>query len=215
MWLPGLIMQLVLCRSRQCSQHATFEAARCALTAVHFPDRRTLTADESPPEPLPAHVQTLADALDAHLHKQGLSYSPKHSQPVTSPHNPPTAADGTEGLAVDVTSVHPLASDLSAAHPATELRGPCQNIPSEVEPNSQKEAVQISSNAAGGVAMQAQADDSAGLVLEASQSCVKYHAAGYDPAWLLLFAVQVNSILYIVSSIALHHLSCCKQVSMP
>lgn len=57
----------MMCRSRWHNQHASFEATRCALTAVHFPDSRTLAADESPAEPLPGHLQTLADAVDSLL----------------------------------------------------------------------------------------------------------------------------------------------------
>ena len=35
--------------------------------------------------------------------------------------------------------------------------------------------------------------DSIALQPEAVQGRVQYHAAGYDPAWLLLFAVQVSA----------------------
>ena len=44
-----------------------------------------------------------------------------------------------------------------------------------------------------GIALQADADADAGKQAEAAEGRVQYHAAGYDPAWLLLFAVQVSA----------------------
>lgn len=38
-----------------------------------------------------------------------------------------------------------------------------------------------------------QADADTGKQPEAVQGRVQHHAAGYDPAWLLLFAVQVSA----------------------
>ena len=53
------------------------------------------------------------------------------------------------------------------------------------------EGIRAEGIGADSIALQADAD--AGKQPEAVQGRVQYHAAGYDPAWLLLFAVQVSA----------------------
>ena len=137
----------MLCRSSLLKQHADFEAPRCALTAVHFPDGRTLAADESPPEPLPPHLQALADAVDAVLTKDVSQASC----------NKPNSA-----------------SALGSGSKSAASLGRTAKCSSE--------------GGSGGV----QALAAAGSEAEAKQRHVQYCAAGYDPAWLLLFAVKVR-----------------------
>lgn len=46
-------------------QHQQVEPIRCALTAIHFPEQRNLTADDTAAEPLPAPLQKLAATAQA------------------------------------------------------------------------------------------------------------------------------------------------------
>ena len=63
----------MLYRARLVRQHEQVEPTRCALTAIHFPEQRTLTTDDTTAEPLPAPLQKLAATAKA-LEDRGGNY---------------------------------------------------------------------------------------------------------------------------------------------
>ena len=70
---------------------------RCALTAIHFPEHRTLTGDDTTAEPLPAALQQLAATAEALL--DGSGHRPTGAKPAggNSVHQP-AAVTGFEPL---------------------------------------------------------------------------------------------------------------------
>lgn len=113
---------MCLYRARLVRQHQQVEPARCALTAMHFPETRTLTADDTAAEPLPAQIQKLAatakaledrgnygpeDGDGAHrpaaitpLHGRSNSLQSHESQPQQSSKAGNTADQGADGTSV-------------------------------------------------------------------------------------------------------------------
>lgn len=112
------------------SSQEGFDAARCALTAIHFPEGRTLAADEPPADPLAPPMHSLAAAVSALLGRE---------------------AAGKSGV--------PGTASLSA----------------NISPGERLEEEEEASPVAG-------------------QQYGQYQAAGYDPAWMLLFAVKVSEV---------------------
>ena len=142
------------------SQHTLLEAARCALTTIHYPEHRTLTADEPTAEPLPAALYRLAATAQALLASSGTS-------------SRTTSSAGGSG--------HRQA----AANPGGAVRDPGSNL---AEPFSQGTA-EVSNHVfsdcdVGAVARQQSEQD--------VYVTTRHHAAGYDPVWMLLFAVKVG-----------------------
>lgn len=166
---------LCVCRSGLHSQQTALEATRCALTAVHFPARRTLAADESPAEPLPTHAWTLADAVDALLQQQG----PQGTSISARLHNSTDHSDSAAAMIAP--SPHSRTSRACTAQPGSAAAEP---KPSTASHSS------FSAQSATDVAVQS--SQNAGSVSEANRPREEYHAAGYDPAWMLLYAIKVT-----------------------
>ena len=129
------------------------EPARCALTAIHFPEQRTLIADDNTAEPLPALLQQLAATAQA-LEDHGdcrIGATPADGDdahgPAAAPRYRPSLQDASESL-----QGHERNAKESTAGegPAVERSEDATHLP------------------------------------------VRYHAAGHDPVWLLLYAVQVK-----------------------
>ncbi|KAA6426422.1 MAG: hypothetical protein FRX49_03533 [Trebouxia sp. A1-2] len=132
-------------------------SARCALTAIHFPEQRTLTADEPAAEPLPATMQHLAATAEALLAGAG------H-------HRRQTSAAAVQ--ACD-TSASSGGQHQSAADPTAAVRDPSSH------------QAQSSSHMTEGFS---RPDVTAKEHVE--PAAVRHHAAGYDPVWMLLWAVK-------------------------
>ena len=131
-------------------QHQQVEPARCALTAIHFPEQRALTADDTIAEPLPAPLQKLAATFKA-LEDRG-NYR---------------TADG-DGPHREAATTPELLDDRSIS---------LQSHQSHSQQSSR----------AGNTAGQGSAEEKS-----ADGTIVRYHAAGHDPVWLLLYAVKVR-----------------------
>ena len=75
-------------RAKLVRQHQQVEPARCALTAIHFPEQRSLTADDTTAEPLPAPLQKLAAtarALEARSSHRATDGDGAHRPAATTP----------------------------------------------------------------------------------------------------------------------------------
>ena len=125
------------------------DPARCALSAILFPEQRTLTADDAIAEPLPAAPRKLAATAKA-LEDRG-----NHR-----------IAGGDE------------AHRLAAAAP-TSLHVPRDCL-------QHHESNPRAGGAPGQKTFEESRDDG---------TDVRYHAAGHDPVWLLLYAVKVRPAL--------------------
>ena len=148
----------VLCRASTSRQQTPLEAPRCVLTAVHFPDNRTLTADESIAEPLPATLNHLLATAQTLLTRGGHSDCTAH--PAGALQNP----------------------QAQFAEPLGQIAGVCSR------PGLNREADGSTDS------RQAGSDPAAPGVTDVIT--VRYHTAGYDPVWLLLFAVKVSVTLH-------------------
>ena len=149
-------------RTSLLSQHTLVEVSRCALTAIHFPEQRTLTADEPAAEPLPATMQHLAATAEALLAGAG------H-------HRRQTSAAAVQ--ACD-TSASSGGQHQSAADPTAAVRDPSSH------------QAQSSSHMTEGFS---RPDVTAKEHVE--PAAVRHHAAGYDPVWMLLWAVKVILVI--------------------
>lgn len=127
------------------------DPARCALSAIHFPEQRTLIADDATAKPLPAALQKLAATAKA-LEDRGN---------------------------------HRIAEGDGAHRPATpeSMRGPSDCLQNH-------ESSRRDSSQSGGTPGQGSIGKSC-----ADGTVVRYHAAGHDPIWLLLYAVKVRPAL--------------------
>lgn len=150
-------------------QHTLLEAARCALTTIHYPEHRTLTADEPTAEPLPVALHRLAATAQALLSSGG------NSCHTTSP-----AAEVGSGLPAGGSGHRQSAANPGGAgrDPDAELTEPCNHEKADVGD------CLVSSADVGANSGQQSGHDVA--------LTTRHHAAGYDPVWMLLFAVKVG-----------------------
>lgn len=161
---------MLLCRARLVRQQPQVEPVRCALTAIHFPEHRTLTGDDSTAEPLPAALQQLAATAEALIHCSG---------------HRPTAGSGAHRPAA-ATAAGPLHDDIPQHGSKPEEDCQADSTPGKAAAVGKGAAAVEVRDAAvevGGAAVE---------VAAAASEPVRHHAAGHDPVWLLLYAVKVK-----------------------
>ena len=158
-------LSLLHLRTSLLSQHTLVDISRCALTTIHYPEQRTLTADEPATEPLPATTQHLAATAEALLTGGG--------------HRWPTSTAAVQGCDISASSG---GQHQSAADPTAAVRDPSSH------------QAESCSHMTGGFShpgvMAQQGQQSQEDVVPAA---VRHHAAGYDPVWMLLWAVKVTT----------------------
>ncbi len=156
------------------SQHALVDISRCALTTIHYPEHRTLTADEPTAEPLPATMQHLAATAEALLAGGG--------------HRWQTSAAAVQ--ACD-TSASSAGHHQSAADPTAAVRDPSSH------------QAESSSHMTEGVSHpDVTAKEGQQSKEQFACDAVRHHAAGYDPVWMLLWSVKVT-LVTMVSTITM------------
>ncbi|KAL0021866.1 hypothetical protein WJX77_009321 [Trebouxia sp. C0004] len=146
-------------RTSLLSQHTLVEISRCALTIIHYPEQRTLTADEPKAEPLPAAMQHLAATAEALLTGGGHRWQT------------PTAALQACDISASRGGQHQYAADPTAA----------VRDPSSHQAESSSHMTEGFSHP-GVTAKEGQQSE--------EHVAVRHHAAGYDPVWMLLWAVK-------------------------
>ena len=103
-------------------QHPQVDPPRCALAAIHFPELRTLTGDDTTAEPLPAALQQLATTAEALL--DGSGHRPTGAKPAggNNVHQPPVNT-GTETLGGSVSQrgSNPEADSTAGKDAAVEM----------------------------------------------------------------------------------------------
>lgn len=155
-------------RAAGVGQHTLLEAARCALTTIHYPEHRTLTADEPTAEPLPAALHRLAATAQALLAGSG-----------NSCHTASSAAEAESGLPAGGGGHRQTAANPGGAvDPGANLTEPCNN-----------ETADVSMHLVSNSECEANAAQQSGHDVDLT---TRHHAAGYDPVWMLLFAVKVG-----------------------
>ena len=151
------------------SQHTLVDISRCALTTIHYPEQRTLTADEPAAEPLLATMQHLAATAGALLAGGG--------------HRWQTSAAAVQACDISASSD---GHHQSAADPTAAVRDPSSN-----QADSSSHMTEGFSHP--GV-MTKEGQQSEEHVVPVA---VRHHAAGYDPVWMLLWAVKVTLVTMI------------------
>jgi len=157
-------LSLLPLRTSLLSQHSLVDISRCALTTIHYPEHRTLTADEPTAEALPATMQHLAATAEALLAGGG--------------HRWPTSAAAVQ--ACD-TSASSGGHHQSAPDPTAAVRDPSSH---QAESSSH-----MTESFSRPDVMAKEGQQSEGQIVRAA---VRHHTAGYDPVWMLLWAVKVN-----------------------
>lgn len=154
-------------------QHPQVDPPRCALTAIHFPEHRTLTGDDTTAEPLPAVIRELAATAEAVTHCSG-GHRPKTAKPADGNSAVrPAAATGSDSLH------HGLPQ-----RTANPERYSTAGVDAAVETGAA--AVETKAAAVGTTSAAVETKGA-----DAALEFVSYHAAGHDPVWLLLYAVKV------------------------
>ena len=161
-----IALSLLHLRTSLLSQHSLVDISRCALTTIHYPEQRTLTADEPTAEPLPATMQHLAATAGALL--------------AGGAHRWPTSAAAVQACDTSASSSghHQSAADPTAA--VRDLgRHQAESFSHMTEGFSRPDV------------MAKEGQQSEGHLVRAA---VRHHAAGYDPVWMLLWAVKVTLV---------------------
>ena len=169
-----IALSLLHLRTSLLSQHSLVDISRCALTTIHYPEQRTLTADEPTAEPLPATMQHLAATAEALLAGGG--------------HRWPTSAAAVQ--ACD-TSASSGGHHQSAADPTAAVKDPSSH-----QADSSNQLTEGFSRP-GVTAKEGQQSEG-----QIDRAAVRHHTAGYDPVWMLLWAVKVN-LAAMVSSVTM------------
>ena len=175
---PDTSRSLLSLRTSLLSQHTLVDISRCALTTIHYPGQRTLTADEPAAEPLPATMQHLAVTAEALLTGGG--------------HRRQTSTAAVQACA---TSASSGGQHQSAADPTAAVRDPSSH------------QAESSSHMTGGFChASVTAQEGQQSKEHVAPAAVRHHAAGYDPVWMLLWAVKVTldtmvSTVFMVSTV--------------
>ena len=146
------------CRAKLARQNSQVDAGRCALTTIHYPEQRTLTADNATSEPLPAVLQQLAATAQALTAGSGRHFAAAEI---------PQSGGGHRQAAA------------SASQPLQSLTEDLSNHQSNLSDSRN------SPSTSGNVQEGEHSTMAAG---------VRYHAAGHDPVWLLLYTVKVQPL---------------------
>jgi len=164
--IADISLSLLSHRTSMLSQHSLVDISRCALTTIHYPEQRTLTADEPTAEPLPATMQHLAATAGALL--------------AGGAHRWPTSAAAVQ--ACD-TSASSGGHHQSAADPTAAVR--------DLGRHQAESSSHMTEGFSRPDVMAKEGQQSEGQLVRAA---VRHHAAGYDPVWMLLWAVKVTLV---------------------
>ena len=163
--LLTFLFSLLSLRTSLLSQHMLVDISRCALTTIHYPEHRTLTADEPAAEPLPATMQHLAATAEALLagggHRWQTSTAAFQACDISA------SSGGQRQSAADPTAAVRDSSSNQAESSSHMTEGFSRSgVTAKEGPQSKEHVVPVA---------------------------VRHHAAGYDPVWMLLWALKVTT----------------------
>jgi len=160
--IADISLSLLSLRTSLLSQHMLVDISRCALTTIHYPEHRTLTADEPAAEPLPATMQHLAATAEALLAGGGHRW-----QTTTAACDISASSGGQRQSAADPTAAVRDSSSNQAESSSHMTEGFSRSgVTAKEGPQSKEHVVPVA---------------------------VRHHAAGYDPVWMLLWALKVTT----------------------